>query len=208
MANVYLTYSRLDEERVTSFAERLTSLGYNVQRRGGATATEVGATETGATEAGIETADAIIAVWSRNARHSPRVRAEAAHAADRGALLQMRINSSRLPAPFREFLVTDMAGDAPEWGALENALSQLVKTPPAPAAPVKRGALGVGGGSMLMLALLAIGFAALAAALAPSVQGLLTPDQLALVAIGVGIVASVSALASAWRLFVALRAGN
>jgi TIR domain len=195
VANVYLTYSRLDEERVAPLAERLTSLGYNVQRCVGADAAE------------IEAADAIIAVWSRNARHSLRVRAEAAHAADRGALLQMRIDSSNLPAPFHELAVTDMAGDAPEWGALENALSQLVKTPPPPTA-VKRGGVGDAGGSMLVLALLALGFAALAATLAPSVQGLLSPDQLTLVAVGVGVVAGASALASVWRLFVALRAGS
>ncbi len=197
MANVYLTYSRLDEERVAPLAERLASLGYNVQRRSGANTTVPS----------IEAADAIVVVWSRNARHSIRVRAEAAHAADRGALLQIRIDGAKLPAPFHQLPVTDMAGDAPEWGALENALSQLVKAPPPPLA-VRSGGQGPAGGSMLGLALLALGFAALAAALAPSLQGLLTPNQLALVAIGVGIVGAASTLASVWRLFAALRAGS
>lgn len=193
MADVFLSYSRLDEGRVAAIAERLTSLGHSVAAHDKKTA-----------EAELNAARAVLTVWSRNARNSMRVRAEAAHAAERGVLLQMRLDGLDAPAPFNALHCANMGGDRGEWGALEDALSQTVRGGGTP--PVLRVGGVVGAPSLVLLAL-ATGFAAIAAAMAPTAQNVLTSEQFAFAVLGVGGVGVLCTLISLWRLVVALRAG-
>lgn len=178
MADIFVSYSRLDQERAKPVVERLNSLGYSVwshaeARRGAAFENEV--------QREVDAARAVLVVWSDSARNASWVIAEAAAARDAGKLVQMRIDNADIPAPFARDTIADMSGAKSEWGPLEDTLAQMVKadkraetdkhrvgwfaTPPATGMP--------------KLTLFAAGttILAFAGALAALDIGVMTPDQ-------------------------------
>lgn len=201
MADVFISFSRLDEDRVRPIAERLASLGHSVWRREEPRQNS---------EAELEAATAVLVVWSRNGRNSVRVCAEAAHAAERGALLQMRLDPTNLPAPFDALPAPDMSGERGEWGPLEHALAERLRGHTAMEAvnfPRRALAAPIAGSPGLTLVALAAALATLAGALGPAADGVLTPDQLWIAVLGVLGVASACTMLSVWRFFTAARAG-
>lgn len=121
MADVFISCSRLDRDRVLPIAERLSSLGYSVwwERDGQARVDEI--------ERQFADAKAIVTVWSDSARTSSWVLAQSAQALDEEKLLQMRIDDVRLPAPFEDLKVAELHSGKSEWGMLEAALAGLVR---------------------------------------------------------------------------------
>jgi TIR domain len=207
LADIFVSWSRLDEEGVKPIVDRLSSLGYSLcwERRpgGGAEA-----------ERELEAARAVLAVWSHNARNSTWVYAEASHALEHNKFLQLRLDHAALPAPFAAMPAADMSGEREEWGLIEDALARLIRKgeAPAPPEPAPRPGLlatpnTVGAPKLLAVATVATLFA-YAGAVSAAVNGLMSPDQLQIALTGVIGVAGASAALVAHRLVTVARAGG
>lgn len=207
MADVFISCSRLDRDRVAPIAERLTSLGYSVWwdgRDGQARIDEI--------ERQHADARAIVTVWSDNARTSSWVIAQSAQALDDEKLLQMRIDDVRLPAPFEDLKTAELHSGKSEWGMLEAALARLVRESRPPDAVDHRTLESarpnlVVAPRALLIAVVTV-MVAYAGALITAYNGVMRPDQLQLALIGVLVVGALCALVAAQRLFSIRRAGG
>jgi tetratricopeptide (TPR) repeat protein len=138
MANVFLSYERMDEPRARPIAAILDHAGHSVWwdrqiKGGGEFDAEI--------EAALKAADKIIVLWSERAVKSAWVRDEAAVGRDTGRLIPATIDGSPGPRGFRQFQTIDLSrwrgrASAPEMRELLNALDS--NAPPAPRAKAKR----------------------------------------------------------------------
>jgi hypothetical protein len=206
VANVFISYSRLDRERVRPLAEWLTSLGYSVWWDQSERARQASVDER---ERALNDARAVLVVWSLNGRNAANVHCEAAHALDAGKLLQLKLDPVTLPPPFDAVPAADMTA-AGEWGPLEQALSRLAKGDESADAP--RSALGpapaisaAGSPKLVSIAVIAV-LAAFAGALGAAFNGVMTPEQLQVALVGMLGVGIACAGLSAHRLFTIVRA--
>ena len=209
LADIFVSCSRLDQERVKPVVDRLGSLGYSVwwdkrERTGRAHADEV--------ESQIESARAVLALWSASARNSTWVWAEAARALDAGKLAQARLDAIELPPPFDALEVADLSGARGAWGPLEDTLARIVRgAAPAQSETPKLGPLatptGLGAPKLIAIAISA-GLAAYAGAMSATYNGVMTTEQLQLALLGVLAVGVVSTAVSAQRLIALSRAGG
>lgn len=210
MADVFISYSRLDHERVRPIADRLSSLGYTVWwdrqlRPGQVFVDEI--------ERELDGARAVLTAWSRNARDSTWVYAESSRGLDAGKLLQLRLDEARPPLPFDALELADMSGGRAEWGPLEDALARTVR---GGSIGPERKTPGVGplataaaaGAPKLLSAATGASLAAYAAAVSAAYNGVMAPEQLQWTLIGVLTVGGASALVSAQRLAAISRAGG
>jgi hypothetical protein len=211
LADVFITYSRLDRDRVQPIADRLNSLGYSVwwdkpPRLGQAFVDEI--------ERELDNAHAVLAVWSANARNSTWVYAQASHALDANKFLQLRIDDAALPAPFEALQVADMSSGKSEWGKLEAALTQVVRDrrPPPPMERLPQaGALSTPpqtGTPKLLTVAATAALVAYAGAVSAAFNGVMSPDQLQAAMFGVLGVGGVCAALTALRLRAVRRAGG
>ena len=207
LADVFISCSRLDRDRVQPIAERLSSLGYSVwwdTRDGQANIDEV--------ERQFADARAIVTVWSDNARNSSSVLAQSAQALDEERLLQMRLDDMRLPAPFEELKTADLHSGKAEWGLLEASLARLVREN-RPLEPIDHRALrnaqpNIVGAPRLLLAAVALALVAFSVALTAAFNGVMRPDDFQLAMFGMLVVSVLCALVAAQRLFSIRRAGG
>lgn len=166
----------------------------------------------GEAEQRLESARAVLAIWSRNARNSTWVHAESLIAADACKLLQMRLDGTPPPPPFNALPIADMSGERGEWGPLEDMLARLVRQGEAPPRPaVKFGLLTTpaAAGTPKLLAIAAgAALAAYAGAMSAAIDGVMSPDQLQIVLTGIIGVAGLSAMLTAYRVFAIARAGG
>ena len=185
-------------------AERLGSLGYSVwwERDGQARFDEI--------ERQYGDARAVVTVWSESARNSPRVLAQSVQALDDGKLLQMRLDTSGLPAPFETLKVSEMHSGKSEWGLLEDALARLVREGRSPETADHRALRGAQPGIVvaprLLLAAVTSSLVAFAGALTAGFDGVMRPDQLQLAMFGVLAVGALCAAVAALRLTAIRRA--
>jgi hypothetical protein len=206
LADVFISCSRLDRDRVRPIAERLSSLGYSVWWDADGQAD--------IDESGHEYVDAraIVTVWSESARNSSWVLAQSAQALDDERLLQMRLDDARLPAPFDDLKVAELHSGKSEWGMLEAALAALVRDDRRPDAidhrivQSARPNLAIAP-RVLLLAVIAA-FVAFSGAVIATYNGVMRTDQLQLALLGVLIVGGLCALIAAQRLFSITRAGG
>ncbi len=208
MADVFISYSRLDYDRVQPIAERLTSLGYAIWWDKNLRAGQVFVDEI---ERQLEAARAVLTVWSHNARNSTWVYAESSRAADANKFLQLRLDPVQPPLPFDVMHCADISR-AGEWGQLEQALTQLVRKGLAPQQRIRR--LGpmatpaaAGSPKLITTATTATLFA-YAGAVTATYNGVMTPDQLQIALLGMIGVGGASAVLSAHRLIAIRRAGG
>lgn len=207
LADVFISCSRLDRDRVTPIAERLTSLGYSVWwdgREGQARFDEI--------ERQFADARAIVTVWSDNARNSSWVIAQSAQALDDEKLLQMRIDDVRLPAPFEDLKIAELHGGKSEWGMLEAALAGLVRDS-RPLEPVDHRTVQQARPNLVvmprvLLVAVTAALVAFAGALTAAFNGVMRTDQLQLAMIGVLVVGTLCASVAAQRLLFIRRAGG
>jgi hypothetical protein len=204
VADVFISHSRLDRERVKPVADRLVSLGYSIRWQD----TDVQDVQIEHREREIDAASAVLVMWSANAHGAPRVYGEAASGFDRGKLLQARLDATAPPPPFDEMRAADLSGVG-EWGPLEQALSDLIKHDREPAAaPHFR--LGIApttaaaGTPKLVTLGIALSLAAFVSALHSGVSGALQPSQLQIALVGILGVAVACAGLSANRLMTGL----
>lgn len=209
MADVFISYSRLDHERVKPIADRLSSLGYSVWwdkqlRAGQVLVDEI--------ERELDAARVVLTAWSHNARNSTWVYAESSRGLDAGKFLQLKLDNVAPPLPFDAVHVADMTG-AGEWGVLEDSLSKLVRGGDA---DIEHRALGVGllatapaaGAPKLVTIAITATLAAYAGAVMATFNGVMSAAQLQIALIGMLAVSGACALLSAHRLLTVTRAGG
>lgn len=211
LADVFLTYSRLDHDRVQLIADRLRTLGYSVwfdphEDGGQALFDQV--------EREFDEAKAVIAVWSAHARSSTFVYAEASLALDANKFLQLQLDPVTLPAPFEALPIADMSGATSEWGKLEDALNRIVRENRAPL-PFerlrRRGFLAtppLAGAPKLMKIVMTIVMIGYVVALIGAYNGVITPSEMQWAMIAMLGVSGACAFFSAFLLRRLRRAGG
>ncbi len=207
LADVFISCSRLDRDRVQPIAERLSSLGYAVwwdARDSQASADEI--------ERQFSEARAVVTVWSDSARSSSWVLAQSAQAIEDNKLLQMQIDAVRLPAPFDALKVAEIHSGKSEWGMLEAALAALVGENRPPEVIDHRAMRGaqpnIAGAPRLLLVAVTMTLAAFAGALSAGFNGVIPPDQLQLALLVVLAVGGLCAAVAGQRLYAIRRAGG
>lgn len=163
--DVFLSYNRGNAEFAQRLHDALTGAGLEVwwdAMLGG------GDTFAQTTEQALETAGAIVVLWSAEAIQSHWVRDEATRGRDRGRLVPVSIDGTKPPLGFRQIQYLDLSG----WKGdhADQQLANLVKAIRAAAArphdqaaflpPIlqwqgatsRRGALMIGGGTVTLLA--------------------------------------------------------
>lgn len=203
MADIFISHSPLDHERVKPLGERLTSLGYSVWWDKPDRTRRIAVAER---ERAFEAARTVLTAWSAIARHAPLVHAESARAWDDGRLVQLKLDPVAPAPPFDGIAAYDLSGAA-EWGPLEHALAQ--RTPHDGAAPQITGpmpVLAVTGAPKLVTVALTASLAAHAGAVGAAWNGVMSLGQLQAALIGVLAVAGACAALSALRLVLSVRA--
>jgi adenylate cyclase len=138
MADVFVSYAREDEARARQVAETLRAQGYRAWRDD-----ELPAHRTYAEviEERLNAAEAVVVLWSADARKSQWVRAEADTARNRGTLIQASLDGTMPPIPFNQIQCADLNGgdspaDTPGWSRLVGSVEALagasVKADPTP----------------------------------------------------------------------------
>jgi len=99
MADVFVSYAREDEAQARKLAEALRAQGYRAWRDD-----ELPAHRTYAEviEERLNSAEAVVALWSEHAARSQWVRAEADTARNRGTLIQASLDGTIPPLPFNQ----------------------------------------------------------------------------------------------------------
>lgn len=158
IATVFLSYSRADQKRALPVIKAMEAAGLQVWWDG---LLEGGDTFLPTTEAALESADAVVVLWSKVSVESNWVRDEAQRGRDRQCLVPLTIDGTMPPLGFRQFQVIDIskwrgkAGDPQIERAIRAVGSfagQEPKAPlPLPRQPlVSRRAL-IGGGTAVLV---------------------------------------------------------
>ncbi len=104
--SLFLSYSREDLKRAQPLIAVLEAAGYSVWWDG---LLEGGVTFSKATEAALESAAAVVVLWSKTSVHSHWVHDEATRGRDRKCLVPISIDGSEPPLGFRQFQVIDFS---------------------------------------------------------------------------------------------------
>src|SRR5690348_4635610 len=151
MADVFISYARQTETYAKKVADALRAAGFAVWYDEDLPAhrafSEV-------IEERLREAKAAIVIWSAEAAKSQWVRAEANAAREAGTIVQLRVDKTELPLPFREIQCVDLAGwsggaDAPGWRKIIASVEELVgkETPQS----IQKGARPIGRTSWMRL---------------------------------------------------------
>lgn len=150
MADVFVSYARVDKHRVVPLVAALESQRWSVwwdpEIVPGQEFDELVARELGR-------ASAVLVVWTKDSVQSRWVRGEAREGADRGVLVPVRFDNAVLPIDFRAIHTIDLndasdLGRSPAFEAVVRAVSGLVAGPgvaestPAPSVPAAPQAVG------------------------------------------------------------------
>lgn len=163
-SSLFISYARADRERVRPLADALTAAGHLVWWDalidGGAAFAKV-------IEGKLDSADAVVVVWSATSIGSDWVRDEAAHARDHKRLVSVSLDRAEPPLGFRQYHAIDFDGwnarrDSAAFASLERSIAGLLDRPgaaaPVPVAPAqrsglsRRGLLIAGGGAVAVTA--------------------------------------------------------
>jgi len=128
MADVFISYSRENSEAAVAAAAALRDRGYEVWLDSelpghGSFTDEINRQ--------LSQARAVLVIWSADAASSEWVRAEASRGREARKLVQMRLDTARLPLPFDQSQCTSLLGwrgdtTAPGWPKVENSIAALV----------------------------------------------------------------------------------
>lgn len=128
MAEIFLSYARASNRAARRIAAAFRQLGYSVWFDEQLPAHRAYAD---VIEEQLESAKAVVVLWSAEAASSQWVRSEANRARETGRLVQVRVEDSRLPMPFDQIQCADLrrwSGDlgAAQWQSVLDAVSELV----------------------------------------------------------------------------------
>ncbi len=124
MADVFISYSRADQARAAALAAAIEQDGRSSwwDRQ-----LPSGADHSTGIEREIDAAASVVVAWSKTARDSLWVRAEANEALDQGKLVQINLDGAKLPLPFTMLHFIDFShwGGTPEqppWPQLRSRI--------------------------------------------------------------------------------------
>jgi adenylate cyclase len=127
MAEVFVSYAHEDEARARQVAEALSAQGYRAWRDD-----ELPAHRSygEVIEERLNSAQAVVVLWSSDAKASQWVRAEADTARNRGTLIQASLDGTIPPIPFNQIQCADLNGagapvDSPGWSKLMGSVQAL-----------------------------------------------------------------------------------
>lgn len=207
MADIFVSYSRLDQDRAQPIIERLSSLGYSVWWDKRPQTAPVSRAEI---DHQLAEARCVLTLWSSRARNAISVCAESARGLDEGKLVQVRLDNAALPPPFNTLPVSDLSASRTEWGPLEHALSQKVRgNAEAQDRDAQWGVLSTpaaAGAPWLVTIACCAALLAYWIAIGAAFGGLMSIDQLQAAMTGVIAVGALCAMLSAARLFAIGRA--
>lgn len=161
-ATLFLSYSRADETRARRLALVLEKIGYEIWWDA---LIEGGAAYARSISTALDTADAVIVLWSARSVESDWVRDEAAQGRDRHRLIPLSLDGSAPPIGFRQYQVIDLShwhgrSGSREIEAIRRAIDGVISgthdASAAQPAPVSRRTALIAGGSGVV-ALLAAG---------------------------------------------------
>lgn len=150
--SIFLSYARADAKRARPVIAALEQAGIKVWWDGLLGAGEV---YLPTTEAALESADAVVVLWSATSVESNWVRDEATRGRERQCLVPLSLDGSQAPLGFRQFQVIDIRkwrgkADAPELQAVVRAIQALSDRPAVPRPAARKGlsrrATLIGGG--------------------------------------------------------------
>lgn len=162
-ATLFLSYARTDRTRAELLADILTNAGYTVWWDA---LIEGGAQFAASIRQALETADAVIVLWSKNSIDSDWVRDEAAVGRDRHRLIPLTLDGTTPPLGFRQYQAIDLSHwrgkpNAPQMASIRRAIATATGQEPVvppKTIPVSRrkilalgtgaGVLAVGGGAV------------------------------------------------------------
>ena len=211
MADVFISYSRADHERVAPIVERLSQSGLSIWWDKHLRAGQVFVDEI---ERQLDAARAVLTAWSLNARNSTWVYAESSRGLDAKKFLQVRLDTVQLPLPFDALQVYEMSNRRNEWDRLQASLNRLMQGGGQPEPERRVPELGplatpaVAGSPKLLSSATTATLVAYAGALGAAEQGVLTPEELQLAMTGMMGVAGASSVLTAQRLLAIARAGG
>jgi len=130
MADVFLSYARPSAEAAKRIAEELRSSGYSVWLDEELPAHRL---YSEVIEEELDSACAVLVVWSEAAVQSQWVRSEANRGREKGKLIQARLDGVRLPMPFDQIQCAQLptsgdAFDGNDWASITTALRALVRS--------------------------------------------------------------------------------
>ena len=129
MADVFVSYSRKNRDRVELISGGLAQSGYSLWWDERLAASDDYAM---LIESEIDAAPCVVVAWSASARQSLWVRAEANEALDAGKLVQISLDQAKLPLPFTMLHCLDFSRWGGErqgspWGDLEGKVGAFVR---------------------------------------------------------------------------------
>jgi adenylate cyclase len=135
MSDVFISYARSTEATAEAVVDALRALGYSVWRDDELPSHR---TYSEVIEAQLQSAKAVVVIWSAEAVKSQWVRSEADRARAGAKLVQLMIDGSRLPMPFDQIQCADLMGwtgdpDAHNWRKVVASVGDLVSGARAPA---------------------------------------------------------------------------
>ena len=113
MADVFVSYSRLNRDRILTVSDNLEETGYSVWWD---RALAPGDDYALLIEEQIDASKCVVVAWSETARQSLWVRAEANEALDAGKLVQINLDRTRVPLPFSALNFVDFSA----WGGVRS----------------------------------------------------------------------------------------
>jgi TolB-like protein/Tfp pilus assembly protein PilF len=124
-ATLFLSYSHTDDAKARRIASVLEEAGYTVWWDA---LIEGGAVYAKSIGSALESADAVIVMWSASSVESDWVRDEAAQGRDRHCLIPLSLDGTRPPLGFRQYQVIKFRNwrgrrDSPQFEALERAIA-------------------------------------------------------------------------------------
>jgi len=133
MADVFVSYSRANRDRVTGVSDALEAAGYGVWWDKHLLPSDDYAM---LIESEIDAARCVVVAWSQTARQSLWVRAEANAALDSGKLVQINLDGARLPLPFTMLSFLDFTRWRGErsgspWAELDGRVGGMLRGEPA-----------------------------------------------------------------------------
>jgi hypothetical protein len=171
MADVFLSYSRASRAQAEAVASALEASGRSTSWERQAVSGEGRSLKA---EQDVAEAGCVVVAWSKTARDSLRVRAEACEALDLGKLVQINLDGTRVPLPFAKMHWLDFSAwpgtrEHLPWPQLEKRIGALLGDGERAEARLDLDAIAVEGGGEPALQGLgkvaSLGFAALALAL-------------------------------------------
>jgi adenylate cyclase len=143
MSDVFISYARSTEAQARRIGEALRALGHSVWRDDELPAHRAYAE---VIRERLNSAKAVVVVWSAEAARSEWVQSEADRARTDRKLVQLTIDGAELPMPFDRIQCADMNGwsggaDHPGWRKVADSVAALINGGPVPAtspAPVAR----------------------------------------------------------------------